>query len=112
MYGNVTRSFGQVNYEKISVNVPRCVACKKKHSNSDKLGCGLAMLAIIIGALIGGVNDGNGVGGVMVGVLLGAIIYLIFTTIVNSINGYNKFKKYPAIVDMIRNGWAIGEKPS
>jgi hypothetical protein len=112
MYGNVVRSFGQVNYQKISINIPRCEACKKKHSNSDKLGCGLAMLAIIIGALIGGVNDGNGVGGVMVGVLLGAIIYLIFTTIVNSINGYNKFKKYHAIVDMIRNGWAIGEKPS
>jgi hypothetical protein len=112
MHGDVQRSYGRVNFQKTTVSIPRCDACKKKHSKSDSLGCGLAILVIIIGALIGGANDGIWVGGVIIGGILGFIFYLIFTGIANSVNGYNKFKKHPAIVDMFRKGWAIGEKPS
>lgn len=112
MHGDVQRSYGRVNFRTTAVGIPRCDACKKKHSNSDSLGCGLAILAIIIGTLIAGANDGLWVVGVIIGGILGLILYLSFTSILNSVNGYNKFKKHPAIVDMLRKGWAIGEKPS
>ena len=36
----------------------------------------------------------------------------LFKGFSNSSDGYNKFKHYPAIVDMIRKGWVIGESPS
>jgi hypothetical protein len=115
MHGDVQRSYGRVNFRKTTVSIPRCDACKKKHSNSESLGCGLAILAIIIGALIGGANDGNWIGGVIVGGILGFIFYLIyqfFTSFSNSANGCKKYEQHPAIVDMLRKGWIIGEKPN
>jgi hypothetical protein len=112
MHGDVQRSYGRVNFRTTTVHIPRCDACKKKHSNADSLGCGLAILALIIGSLIGGSNDGNWFVGGFFGGILGFVFYLIFINIANLFNGYNNFKKYPAIVDLRKKGWAIGDKPS
>lgn len=112
MHGDVQRSYGTVNFRTTTVSIPRCDACKNKHSKIDNLGCGVAILTIIIGAFIGGPKDANWIGGIIVGGFVGMFFYQAIERIANSINGYSKFKKYPAIVDMIRKGWAIGEKPS
>ena len=73
MYGDVTRNYGQINYRKTTINVPRCNECKGNHSG---------------------------------------VFNSLFKGFSNSSDGYNKFKKYPAIVDMIRKGWSIGEQPT
>ncbi len=73
MYGDVTRSYGQINYRKTTIDIPRCNECKGKHSG---------------------------------------VFNSLFKGFSNSSDGYNKFKKYPAIVDMMRKGWHIGEQPT
>ena len=106
MYGDVQRNFGGVNFRTTKVSIPRCIKCKKTHSVPHTFGCGLAILALIIGGLIAEFV------GVIAGGVGGLIFYQVFVAIMNSYNGYKKFSKHPAIVEMYKKGWALGDKPS
>ncbi len=109
MFGEVTRSYEQVNFRTTTIRIPRCKVCERKHSEAGKLGCGLALIAIFVGALFGGARNWGG--GMFVGCIVGLLIHFLVTTIARILNGYNKFHKYPAIVTMTKKGWQVGDKP-
>lgn len=106
MYGDVQRGYGQVNFRKAKVSIPRCNACKNKHSNASALAWSLAIVsAIIVAFLTAGI-------GLIISPIVGIIAYKISISIANSSNGYNSYSKHKEVVDLLRKGWAFGEKPS
>ncbi len=113
MYGDVVRSYGQVNYRQGSIGVPRCKNCSRKHSEAEQLGCGLAIFAIIVGMLIG-VSSGNDnwIGGLFGGCVVGVLLLFGVSALAKFVNGYYKFHKYSAIVALKKKGWKVGGGPS
>lgn len=112
MYGDVQRFGGQVHFRTTTVRIPRCKTCKKKQDQTDNVGCGLALLPIAIGALVGETGKMNWFGGAFIGALLGVGLYLLCTTFGNIFSGYSKFSRHSSILTMKKKGWRIGSGPT
>lgn len=110
MHGNVDRKwqFGgtQVTWSKLTAKVPRCAKCKKAHSTSTNMGCGLGVAGALLGSFAFPVGT---IVGLIVGVAVGAIIARVIRprgTVSQSAKA-----SYPPIQKLLNEGWAFGEKP-
>jgi len=132
MHGNVqrTRIYNgtRVTWEKLKVKVPRCERCKTTHSRKSKfssLGFLFGLLAGIFLTVITFAAMGGG--DAMDGVTFLGLCFLIIAAIVIAMNvastlwkisspknveAINLKYKHPTVLDMGRQGWKVGERPT
>jgi hypothetical protein len=120
MYGDVQEEKRfletRVRWHNIRIPVPRCVRCKNAHSTRHSIGCG----GLAFGALAGlfmGVALQEVFHGVLVAIITFAIIsflaYLLsVATFPPGIKTEDHKMSFPKVLEMINNGWNVGEKPS
>ena len=112
MYGEVNRSFGSVRYRKGSVPIPCCVECKRKQATSETLGCGLWILCVIAGAVMGSVHGrDNGLGGAFIGFFVGWVMSMFAQALWSSSSGLKASDGHPEVKKLLANGWSIGDSP-
>ena len=116
MYGNVTRHFNTVNYSKCTVPIARCVECKGKDSETERIGCAVWIACVIVGSLIGGAQDnlrsGDGwLGGAFFGAVAGWFVSWTAKTILQSNHVSKNPNDHPEVKKMLLKGWSIGSNP-
>lgn len=132
MYGNVqrTRIYNgtRVTWEKLKVKVPRCERCKKTHSRKSTFS-GFGFLFGLIGGIVLAVITFAAMGGgdAMDGVTFLGLSFLIIAPIIIAMNvgstlwrisspknvePINIRYKHPTVLDMGKQGWKVGERPT
>jgi hypothetical protein len=123
MYGNVSRTSTftgtRIQYQNMTVRVPRCAICKSAHttqSNYRTLGAALGFLTGL-GTCIGVTQASNGWIGFGTLVALAGTGYAIGYWIGRSrtpreTEPESHKKDFPTVTEMKSLGWSIGDKPS
>jgi len=113
MHGNVKRQYGRVQWQTLTLKIPRCPACNSAHSRGKGFATLGALLGIVIdvvlwvsfpdaGALWFVGLFGFGYGGAAVGRLLAKTA---------GIQPETYAKSYPRILREQKQGWGLGAKP-
>lgn len=111
MHGQVQRtpSFTntRVTWQKMTVTVPRCEACKQAHENCKNGGCLIPIICAAIGSVAFPI-------GTIIGGIIGLIIAAIkkTATLPAGILAESAVNDYPPIKELRAKGWDFGEKPS
>lgn len=123
MVGNVVRipiwNGVRVTWQNLTVRVPRCRVCKSAHTNASTLSGAIYTIGLLIG--LGGCSvtmsvakNAEWVGiGIFIGVLFiaGGIASVLEKRNLQGIEPLSAQTQFPTVVEMIKQGWAIGEKP-
>jgi hypothetical protein len=109
MYGDVRREWGVVRWRHGEVDVPVCMKCREKKDAADTRGLCAALVAVIGSLVIGCCIAPNYfILWVVSAALLGAAAYFG----IGNDNGFSdRCKEYPAIKELLGQGWKFGEKP-
>ncbi len=112
MFGDVQRYYRRVEYRTGSVPIPRCNACRAKHSKVETTGCVLWLVTIVVGALIGLVQGKDDwIAGAILGALAGWIVSKVAQSLMTSSSVLKSPASHPEVKKMLSTGWRIGEKP-
>ncbi len=111
MYGEVTRSYGQVNYRHTDVAIPCCNTCNDTQKLASRIGYGLWIVSTLIGCGITADGRGGWIGGAFWGGVVGWMISLITKKVVKSIAGIPSVKNYKRVKDLRAKGWSFGTSP-
>jgi hypothetical protein len=120
MYGEVTRTFGRIQWRYTTLKVPRCSECKSIHSQMNhfiKIGSGVGAMVGIGGctAVINAVKDGGGFGFFLfLGcILLGLGIGWRFdrARFPEGIKPESHKTQFASVQKLLSEGWKFGEKP-
>ena len=127
MYGEVTRtptfvngSFGtRLQWRQGTIKVPRCAGCKALHQRSSNT---MAVALGIVGAIVGAVLSLATaqvvcvIGGLFIGACIGAAagenIDKNRFKLPQGVKAQTDVDGYPAIADLKKKGWQLGEKPT
>ena len=115
MHGSVQRnrkwSGTEVQWQRLPVPVPRCRACKSAHEQRRNLGCGGAIVGLILAILLG-IASSN----ILVGLIIFAVSWVggyvtSLLTFPKGIKAESHKNEFRTVKELQSQGWKIGEKP-
>lgn len=120
MYRNVTRTGNRIQWQRHSIEVPRCKTCKSAHDRVERFTGAGAIVGLLagIGACKSVVATGknNGYVGIIIVAICGGIGGGIGRAIGNALlpsgiaSGSTK-EEFPQVKEKKAEGWKIGDKP-
>ncbi len=123
MHGDVERGWDGVRWRHLTVNVPRCLECKKAH-NRRNVAAGIGGVAgglVEVGGCIDNWPDDSDLGTLVIAALVlaafvsaGAGLGYLFGRIITPgrILPESKFDDFEDVMQLKSRGWEFGEKPS
>lgn len=111
LYGNIKRAWRRVEYQHVTVLVPRCGPCQILQANETSIGCSASLVTVALGALIGYlVSEGSGL---LLGLIIGAAVGFITGHLSRYfVRGPAKLKDihdYPKIRQLLMTGWTTSQ---
>ncbi len=109
-----------VKFTYSEITIPRCKSCMETHSEGSNKHLWIILGAIVLGALIGAVNDEHYIIGGIIGLIVGFILSSIITQLIDNpkikekgikINNESTLKNHPLLKEKMRWGWTF-DKPS
>jgi uncharacterized cupin superfamily protein len=111
MYGDVQHSYNRVHYKQLTMDVPRCAACKDRSNRGWPTGC----LTIFAGLGLAATGLFSHLAGSVRGLLLlCGLLAVIASSIVLGIKEHRitkRVKLFPPVAQRLREGWELGDKP-
>lgn len=123
MVGNVNRiplwNGTRITWQNLTVRVPRCRVCKTAHANATTLSGAIYTIGLLIGlggcsVTMAAAKNAEWLGIIVFGGLLviaGIIASMLEKKTLEGILPLSAQTQFPAVQDLIGQGWAIGEKP-
>lgn len=110
----------RVQFSHSQITIPRCKACAEIHSEGSDKHLLVVLGGVVLGAIIGAVNDGHYIIGGIIGLVAGFIISAIITQVIDNpkikakgikVDNESTLRNHPLLIERFRNGWTF-DKPS
>jgi len=107
-----------VKFTYSEVTIPRCKSCTEIHSEGSNNHLLAIAGCVILGVIIGALNDGHFIIGGIIGLIAGFIVSWLIGELIDNpkikakgikVDNESTLKKHPLLIERFRNGWSFNK---